>query len=245
MLLEQALFTSAQTRQVNGYHLVARSAGIDDAVARELTRWSPSHGGIAGTEADCWSLNFFPVNAECLCLSRTVYGGVEYSRRGGWKVVTRMLLFTPGQLRGYKDDPLSLARAALALGHLRLEAAVPARLPRVELPDSTACHCLPNAWDGLPRGAGEVFGQQCASNRSGEAAALLASGERLALVGHAQPLAALEAVFAQLAPAERMRTSFTTGLRPSVHREFRLHFLPEAPGAATRQQLAAQGIRVC
>lgn len=231
MLVDQALFTSAQTRRVCGYHLVAQSAGIDERTCRELTRWCPSHGGMIGTDADSESVNYFLLGGGRVCLSRTVYGGLEYSRRGGWKVVTRMLVLTARQLRGYGNHPLHLARTALALGHLRLEAAVPAVLPEIELPDGTAA----------------ALSEPAARERTEMLAGIaeeLSRGERLAVLGADDPLSILEMVLACVSPAERPQVSFTTGLRPSVHREFRLHVLPAETDAVPRQQLAAMGIRV-
>ena len=41
MLVEQAIFTSAQTERGDGYQLIAASSGIDDAEARRFDeQWS-------------------------------------------------------------------------------------------------------------------------------------------------------------------------------------------------------------
>ena len=45
-LIEQAVFTSAETDQSAGYQLVATSKGISDVNARELAVWGPSHDAM-------------------------------------------------------------------------------------------------------------------------------------------------------------------------------------------------------
>lgn len=137
MHVEQAIFTSARTRHAQGYHLTSRSPGITDDVARALSVWSPSHGGLIDTAPVAVSLSYFPLASNRGVLARSVYGGPEYSDRGGLQIVTRMLVFGREQLAGYANNPLHLARIALALGHLRLSGRLEPVLEPVELPDRT------------------------------------------------------------------------------------------------------------
>lgn len=208
MRLEQALFTSARTRRSSGYQLVARSAGVSDQLAETLRLWGPSHGAFVdeSPEADC--LSCFPTGAESCAVARTLYGGPEYSGRGGLQLVTRFLLVRNSQLAGYRGDALLLARTALALGRLRLTPTVVGELPLVELPDTP-----PGAW-----GAATASGHGAT-----EVAAQLLRQRRLALVGVAEPWRAVEGLLSCLPESSRGSLSFTTGLRPSAQRPFRLH----------------------
>ena len=135
MQVDQAVFTSAITRRARGYQLVSRSRGIEEDVARELWRWSPSHDSLIGGDPETASLNWFRLTGGQLALSRTFYGGPEYSGRGGLQVITHVLLMRREQLFGYDDDPLAVARAAFALGHLHLKLHYPSEIPKVDLPD--------------------------------------------------------------------------------------------------------------
>ena len=229
MQVEQAVFTSARTNRMCGYHVVARSAGIGEEIAGRLFAWGPTQASLADPDWDASSLNFFPLIDPWFAVGRTVYGGPEYSNRGGRQVVTVTLVLSRQQLAGYDNNPLTLARTARALGHLRLLAAIPERLPTVDLPD-----CSPSYPEPTPR-------PQRVPNPFVESILeRLRSGGRAAVIGLPQPLAVLEEVFLRTSLRERLALSFTTGLKPSQHRPFRLHLLPD--DEAIRRQLATLGL---
>ena len=52
MLIEQAVFTSARTDRAEGYQLVARSPGVVEEDAREISVWCPSHDSLFEDGAD-------------------------------------------------------------------------------------------------------------------------------------------------------------------------------------------------
>jgi hypothetical protein len=228
MRAEQAVFTSARTSKSRGYHLISQSPGIDDEQARSLIRWCPSHAGLASAEPDTSSLNFHPVTDGTLALSRTVYGGAEYSARGGLQIVTRILLVRDSALSGYQNDPATFARVAMALGHLRLDPNVPNQLPEVELPDR------PLRVE-YPSGDGAIIGLVVRLQN------LLDEDKRVAVVGDCPAIRVLVHLFPRLPERKRLDITFTTGLKPSMHRAFRVHFLPSVD-PATQHQLASQGI---
>ena len=135
MWLEQAVFTSTKSRQGEGYHVVAKSPGVSSGITTALNRRCPSHGALQGNASDFESLNFHRLTPNTLAVSRTVYGGKEYSNRGGLQVVTIVLVVKDFQLEGYVNDPFCLARMARSLGHLRWQPQFPSTLPSIELPD--------------------------------------------------------------------------------------------------------------
>ena len=118
MWLEQAVFTSTKSRQGEGYHVVAKSPGVSSGMTTALNRRCPSHGALQENASDFESLNFHRLTPNTLAVSRTVYGGKEYSNRGGLQVVTIVLVVKDLQLEGYVNDPFCLARMARSLGHL-------------------------------------------------------------------------------------------------------------------------------
>lgn len=232
MQVEQAIFASADNGAMKGYQLVSQSPGIDRRLAQELCRWAPSHASLSGEAANAWSLNYFPAGDDWVAITRTTYGGPEYSRRGGRQVVTMMAALQVEQFAGYAFNPLAVAKAALALGHLRLRAAAPARLPTITLPRrslTAACGAEGDGRTPVPPLLAKVVD-------------LLRSEQPVAVTGVRDPLSAFEELIARIPVDERRGISFTTGLKPSARRPFRLHFLTTSDHAL-RRVLVTQGIR--
>lgn len=222
MQLEQAIFTSAQTSQARGYHLVARSSGIDDELAQQLALWAPSESSLIDRDLDADSLNFFAVADQWAAISRTVYAGAEYSDRGQFRIETNIVIVPQSDLAGYACDPLAIARAAIASGHLRLRTQVTMALKPLALPDS------------LGRVPPEPDDPQQASAVVREIVSRFAD-ERLVVIGCPQPVTLLQQVFRCLPPGDRLSLSFSTGLKPSTHRPFRVQFLPEVNNELARE----------
>jgi hypothetical protein len=66
---------------------------------------------------------------------------------------------------------------------------------------------------------------------------------RIAVLGVPDPLPALAQIIRDLSNEDRLKLSFTTGLKPSVHRDFRVHFV-DAVDANLHAQLSQQGIEL-
>jgi GTPase-associated protein 1, N-terminal domain type 2 len=229
MFVQQALFTSTQSRRGRGYHLVGQSPGIPDALAERLNHWGPSHDSLIDNDVDAESVSFFPADEGWFILARTGYGGPEYSGRGSLQVVTRILALRSNHLAGFDLCPLALYRTACALGHLRLLFSPPEKLPEVELPTTT------------------YLGRQTEES-PGPHPTLLANVHRhlredgrVAVVNAQHPLGLVNRVLSAMPPEERCWLSFTTGLKPSRHRQFRLNLAPTGDQQLVRQY-AAQGI---
>lgn len=213
MIVEQAVFASANTRTISGYHLVAQSPGVSDAVASELLRWAPTKSAMASDDENFESLNSFVVIGDRLAVSRTLYGRPEYSKRGDLETSTRFLIVPLQELSGYNFDPLWFARTALTLGYLRLSTESSSDLPSLELPNQA----LLGATTPPPPSAHEELLNQAVHQ--------LVQGRRVALVGLEDELAALAVILASFDAETRQRMSFSTGLLPSGVRPFHLHFL--------------------
>ncbi len=231
MEIDQAIFASSDRGPVHGYQLICKSAGIDAACSQTLCRWSPTQLPL---EPDQWTLNFFRVSETAVAVSRSLWGGPEYSGRGSAEVVTLILILRDEQFAAYGHDPLAVASTALAIGRLKLPLDMaPKQLPRTSLPSGPLiAPLLP-----IDEDAGEV-------DQSVDALVeLILLQRRVAVIGQADPWRVIERVLPKLPQQARRRFSFTTGLIPALSRPFQVHFLASAD-AATRRSLHAQDM-VC
>jgi len=210
--IEQAIFTSARTDRKDGYQLVAWSPGIAAEDARELAVWGPAHDSmIADNPADV-SVNFHPLGKSRYCISRTMLGQPEYSGRGGRQVYTHCLVLDRAGFLKLHNDPFRVLSAALASCNLRPGSSLPLELPTLNL---------------FPSGpAVEVASIEYAQDSSVQLKMVnwmhhVLTHQRIYLTGSytEQFLAA----FINLLPvASRAAFSFSTRLRYSPRREFRI-----------------------
>ena len=136
-VIEQAVFTSAETDRSAGYQVVAASPGVSQADVRALEVWGPSHGALLELTPNAVSYNFHPLPSGWYSASRTTPAGWEYSGRRGARVYTQCLIVSPKTLARFANNPFALLRAALAAGALELHDEVPARLARLRLAGRT------------------------------------------------------------------------------------------------------------
>lgn len=231
MQVEQAVFTSARTARMAGYHLVGRSAGIAEDLAHCLSLWGPTHGSLLDSRKDASGLSFFPVDRRWLALARTVYGGPEYSARGGRQIVTTFVVMDRQQFRAYGNNPLAVFCTAFVLGHLRWLGSIPEKLPPLTIPD-----------EPLQSAAVRPASDEHVEDRlAQEVTWRLGQGANVALIGTIHPLPVLAAIFQGTDVERRSEISFTSGLRPSVQRSCRILFLP-ASDSGMRRQLESLGI---
>src|SRR5215211_7377486 len=116
MRLEQAVFTSIRGGRMDGYQLAARSGGISEALAKELTGWGPAHDSLWDTRRDARTVNFHPLSTGDFCLGWTSIAGAEYSGRGGGRVYTQMFVLPHEALLRFACDPFLVLRALSAAG---------------------------------------------------------------------------------------------------------------------------------
>ncbi|MEE8452782.1 MAG: hypothetical protein V3R99_12735 [Thermoguttaceae bacterium] len=216
--VQQAIFTSAETDRSAGYQVVARSPGVSDADARQLTVWGPSHDSLLELGSDAASLNFFPLPSGAYCVSRTTPAGWEYSGRGGHRVYTHCLVVSPEVLERFANNPFALARAARASGVLDVRSRIPSRLEPVAL----AGGATPVDQTLLTRLAAQPGPERLAMflHRALESSCLAVAGKPSA----EQLIAGL---ISCLPPQCRTEFSFSTGLKYSSRRPFRIVALSE------------------
>ncbi|MFO0900997.1 MAG: hypothetical protein U0836_26510 [Pirellulales bacterium] len=213
MHIEQAVFTSALTDRSGGYQLIARSSGVTDAEARELSIWGPSHDSLLDASPAGNSVNFFPLAGGAWCISKTCTAGQEYSGRGGFRIYTQCLV-TPGEtLERFAFNPFAVLRATLASGALQVFDQPPKLLPPLRL-------------GGRSPAVDPVLLEQVTKELGPARLARLvkAALDRgpLGIVSSARPENVFAALINCLPLDERKAFSFSTGLRYSPQRPFRL-----------------------
>lgn len=217
MLIEQAVFTSARTDRAEGYQLVARSPGVVEEDAREISVWCPSHDSLFEDGADAVSVNYFHLPSGAHCISKSEPAGAEYSGRRGAQVYTQCLVVSPEVLSRYSNNPFAVLTAAFAQGSLRICDELPKELEPFRLPGRAAAVdqsvFLQLQTDPGPAWVARLLG-------------LLLAEQPIAIVGHAQPACLLAGLLNCLPPSCRLQSSFTTGLKYSARRPYKINCVP-------------------
>lgn len=216
--IEQAIFTSAATDRRSGYHLAAASPGICEADAKELAAWGPSHDSLCDCRPGAVSVNFHPLPSGAHCVSRTVASGVEPSGRGT-RIYTQCLVASPASLARFGNNPFALLESAEVAGLLAVYDEVPRSVGTLEL-------------SGRAAAVDQALLERLAAQPGPEWMATLVQASLgsacLALTG--APAGPLVAGLMNCLPVEcRTEFSFSTGLRFSVRRPFRIVTLPAGP----------------
>jgi hypothetical protein len=135
-LIEQAIFTFADTDRGSGYHVAANSPGVCEADIQELATWGPAHDALLMPGMNAQSLNFHPLPSGSYCVSRTTPAGVEleYGARMGARLYTQCLIVSPQLLLRFANSPFALFRAALAAGAICQYEELPSQLESFRLP---------------------------------------------------------------------------------------------------------------
>lgn len=231
-LIEQAVFTSSRTDRMDGYQLVAASAGVTAEQAEEITAWGPAHDSLLSPESRIGSVNFHRLDSGPFCISKTVPSGAEYSGRSGPRIYTTCLLASAATLERFSNQPFRILDAAVAAGYLRVVRRVSDTLPPVKL-RGRASPALPMLLEPLDD----------ADQRSRVTALAAAVCHGKVLVqfdGNLRPI--VDRLFNILPIECRSEISFTTGLKYSPRRPFDLSPAPAdaMDGAHVARQSGAE-----
>ena len=210
--VEQAVFTSAETSRTAGYQLVAKSAGVSEEDARTLSTWGPSHGALLSSGRQASSVNFHALPSGNYCVSRTTPSGNEYSGRGT-RIYTQCLVVSSETLKHFANNPFAIVRAASGGGLLRQYEKVPTSLETVALVGRA-----PVVDPSLLSRARREFGPEMVSRLVQEALQCTS----MAIAGTPSGDLIVAALLNCLPPQIRPEFSFSTGLRSSARRPFRV-----------------------
>lgn len=216
--IDQAIFTSTQSGQNEGYHLAAHGRSLPADEIRELVQWGPAHDSLqAGSRI---SLNFHPLSSGRICCSMTTMAGAEYSGRGGERVYTHMFVAPEAVFSLFHGHAFRLLDALVAAGHARTLNTLPPELPQVELCRGCSRLNFPNLEAVLKRVSPLKLAGLIAATISQSA---------VGIASPACPRQLFSAICDLFPPSRRGLVSFTTGLRPSPRRPYRLCILPQDP----------------
>ncbi|MFC1759286.1 hypothetical protein ACFL2H_11050 [Planctomycetota bacterium] len=229
MYVDQAIFASVRGAQGSGYQLVSRSRGVDDSAAMMLRDWGPSHGALLSRDTDCSAINYYTIGSDRIVVSRTIYGGPEYSQRGELEVYTRSIVASRRLLESYDNNPWWLAKTVSTLGYFRLMRHSEPGMIEVDLPDRSLL--------GVRTKPKTCIAEQPLN----QALQSLQLNHPVALIGNIDVEQAMSQLMQRLGSQQRTRISFTTGMKPSVRRPFQLHLFPMA-SATLNSRLIKLGI---
>jgi hypothetical protein len=219
-MIEQAVFTSAETDRVRGYQLIAASSGVGSQIARELTTWGPSHESLCDTGTTASSINFHPAGGDRWCVAQSVAAGEEYSGRGGTRVYTQSFVVGTEELGRFANNPFALLRAVRGRGLLKVQDPVPSQLAPFQLPGRSAA---------VDEGVLAEFTERYGAPRIAWLVEAALTSDRLLVLG-AENRDLVAAGLMNCLPAEcRPELSFATGLAYSPRRPFRINVLKLSP----------------
>jgi GTPase-associated protein 1 len=215
-MIEQAIFTSAETNRLRGYQLVAASSGISAPLARELTTWGPSHESLCDAREGASSVNFHPLGGNRWCVSQSVADGEEYSGRGGTRVYSQSFIAGVEELAPFANNPFALLRAVRDRGLLSVRNPIPTQLEPFSLPGRAA---------PVDEGVLAEFIERLGAQRVAWLVDAALASDQLLVVG-AENRELVAAGLLNVLPVEcRPEMSLATGLVYSPRRPFKVNVL--------------------
>ena len=233
-LVEQAIFASSRSDGAAGYQVVAASPGLCEADARELAAWGPSHDSLLDPGPEAESLNFHPLPSGAYCVSRTVAVGWE-CHGGRQQVETHCLIVPREVLARFGNNPFALVHA-VSWHALRDEGRDGTAEPRPSLRSGT-CHpprrLAPVAIPGGAAAVDQALLAFLAADPGPEDVAALVQAARgsvcLAVAAGHRSAPLMAGLLNCLPPECRLEFSFSTGLKFSPRRPFRVVALSGDP----------------
>ena len=218
---EQAIFSSVRTPMGEGYRLIAASAGLTPDEKIEITKQSPSHGGLCGGDDQATAVAFYALPTGRLSAAWSYPAGREHSGRGGLRVYTRAVIFDRGSLSAFAYNPFNVFRAMEACGLGTPELKPEETLPTLGLPTNhtkredepaAAIRRVGIDWLGyILTTVGPAFQPvECTAH----------TGKRAILVGDDDPCCLIEAALLGIPGTLRENVSFSCGLKFTVGRTF-------------------------
>lgn len=210
--IEQAIFTSAETDRSAGYQVVAAGKAISRDDLGELAVWGPSHDALLSCLPRASSLNFHPLPSGAFCVSRTTAAGWEYSGRGT-RIYTQCLVVPPEVLARFANNPFAVMRAATAAGAIQVHEEIPGELEPIDLAGGTAAVDL------------SLLARLTANPGPDWMAALVdaaLNSASVAVAGNPSAEQLIAGLLNCFPPECRTEFSFTTGLKFSSRRPFRI-----------------------
>jgi len=217
--VEQALFTSIGTEGAMEYQVVAKSFGVCEADAREIAVWGPRRDSMLELDPDAESFNFHPLPSGAYCISRTTPAGWEHG--GGIQRVFTHCLIVPLEVLGrFGNNPFAVIEAATANCVWQDSHQPSSRLRPFSLSGGAAAVDQPLlerlAVDPDPENMAAMVQEACNS-------------VCLVVMGTPSPARLIAGLFSCFPVECRLEFSFSTGLKFSPRRPFRIVCLSDDP----------------
>ncbi len=209
---DQAVFTSVRTPGGEGYRIIAAGTGLTPEEKTEITKRSPSHGGLCGGNAQATGVAFYPLPTGRLCAALSYTAGQEPSGRGGLRVYTRAVLFDRAAFAAFAHNPFNIFRAMETCGLGTPELTPEKTLPPLELPAGTTSRATAST------AAVERVGVDWVSF----VVQATLTGQCLILAGDDDARDLIEAALLCLPASRRADVSFACGLKFSIGRALSL-----------------------
>jgi len=205
--------------------LAATSPGISREVARELSKWGPAHDSLYDDSDSAASINYHPLHDGVYCLSQTVSSGMEYSGRGSGRIYTQCFVIPEEVMLRFAGNPFRLLEAIVSAGHVVVFDDPPELLEPISLVGRAAVADLELL---------DSFVNDVGLETLTILVDALLSTDSLGLVGH-ESTKRLFTCLLNVLPVEcRSEVSFSTGLKPSPCRPYRLITMNSPPTRARR-----------
>jgi hypothetical protein len=146
-----------------------------------------------------------------------VTAGEEYSERGGWRVLTTCLVVSPADLARFANNPFAIVRAALAAGELDLPEVLPQWLESLALGGRAA---------RVDRTLLYRLSLHVPANELVQLITAIFEHRQLVVGTDVDPDLLMAGIVNTLPVDRRPELSFSTGLRFSTQRPFRMIVLP-------------------
>lgn len=237
VVCDQAVFTSARSATGEGYRVIAASPGLQAVEKVEITRRSPSHGGLCDEDDQAVALEAYALPSKRYCVAYCCYAGCEHTARGGQRVYTHAVLLDRQAWRRFQANPVAV-HAALA-GHVESTGPVlkPAnRLDKIALPAPRAVTDLPGTFDAAGS-SGDML--ECAL----ATAADLMAGRSLVLLNAWSPFRLLEKIVLSLPLEIRETLDASVGVRFSPARRMRL-VIGSEPEAELQRRIGSLNVQL-
>lgn len=237
MWIEQAIYSRAAGGHTNHYELTGLSSGISADDASALAIWGPAHDCLLDISPRASSINFFPLPSGSYCVSRSsVYNrgmsldGARSLAQEGCEVLTHALVVPAAALAEVHHDPFAIVEAMNVAGRWL------ATPPRSQELNGLELHIeAPLVDETRISRAVATFGLDWLVGTID----VLLHHTAVAIIGDTSREQLVSAVLSCVPPSCRGELSFSTGLKYSPRRPFRLFAVGLDP--AEHQRVNRQG----
>ncbi|MBI1827463.1 MAG: hypothetical protein HY287_05315 [Planctomycetes bacterium] len=241
LVCDQVIFTSTRTPTGEGYRVIAASKKVRTDEKQTITRLSPSHDSLCDEGAPDLE-NERPLGLICaaalyalpssrLCLAASMLAGDEQTGRGGKRIYTLNLIFSPDDWAGFGFNPFAILRALARSEHVTPQLKPPSTLPSIIL--------APTGSDFVAGGAGVVFSGITPNARRQILVEVLLQNDCLVPISKSW-LECAEGVLLGAPAPLRAKISFSAGLRFCTTRHHRLEIL--ALDTTAKARLASSNV---